>query len=46
MNWLHHLNAVFWKQNEWKLREIVQDFDTENVLMGKKIVLSLTFVTS
>jgi hypothetical protein len=23
MHWLHHLNAVFWKQNEWKLGKIV-----------------------
>jgi hypothetical protein len=29
-----HLNAVFWKQNEWKLREIPYDFEKENVLNG------------
>jgi hypothetical protein len=23
MNWPHHLNAAFWKQNEWRLGEIL-----------------------
>jgi hypothetical protein len=34
MNGLRQLNPVFWKQNEWKLGEIVYDFNTENVLNG------------
>jgi hypothetical protein len=34
MNWLGNLNAVFWKQNEWKLAGIVYDFDIESVLKG------------
>jgi hypothetical protein len=29
-----HLNAAFWKQNEWKLGEIPEDFETENVSNG------------
>jgi hypothetical protein len=36
------LDAVFWKHNEWKLREIVQDFESESVLMGKKKIVSLS----
>jgi hypothetical protein len=31
------LNAAFWKWNEWKLGEILEDFETENVLKGKKL---------
>jgi hypothetical protein len=33
---LRHLNAAFWKRNEWKLRKILLDFETENVLNGQK----------
>jgi hypothetical protein len=28
---MRHLNAVFWKQNEWKLGEIPEEFEIENV---------------
>jgi hypothetical protein len=42
----HHLNAAFWKQCEWKLREIPYDFETENVLNRQKNCFIMEYVTS
>jgi hypothetical protein len=38
MNWPHHLNAAFWKQNKWKLGE--RFWNRKCIKLVKKIVSS------